>query len=443
MATLTHTSQLTDGSEVTITVATKKITLNIAGNLTTDGVTMQCLYSWLKERWAASATYVKYPFPMTAITSEQFELINGWDLYNNSSKQLIRTGGWALKDPATGLSQEEWAGIITLGSLGGTDQVYYTQTSNATSGTNIVLTGAVNQAVKVYGDASHDNFDYRGYMKLFCRTYQKTYATSQLSDIGVSSMTYQVYRFPLSNASDIKVTHADGTMSGAPYSGMSITWYAAPQTRSIGGVDKYFHIIINGNSGTAEQIYEYAQYQLRQATDVDTGSGTKYGKLTSSLLNFVGSDLYTLVQTEGGVFIDNYQTTDINRLHFADDSSATITFPYVAAVTLNFGSNLVADADAKYWLFFTSAYGTASAIIVQDATPANITGSISGNSSITFTFGYDSNEQGGRTKATDALVTAVAIGKSTGQFVSQTGTITRSTANSISLASALERNYAS
>ena len=62
---------------------------------------------------------------------------------------------------------------------------------------------------------------------------------------------------------------------------------------------------------------------------------------------------------------------------------------------------------------------------------------------LTFTFNYDSNVQGGRTAGTDANVTAVAIGKSTGQFVSQTGTITRSTANSISLASALERNYAS
>ena len=57
------------------------------------------------------------------------------------------------------------------------------------------------------------------------------------------------------------------------------------------------------------------------------------------------------------------------------------------------------------------------------------------------TFDYDGNVQGGRTAGTDAAITAVAIGLSTGQYVSATGTIARSTANSISLVAALERNY--
>ena len=105
-------------------------------------------------------------------------------------------------------------GFVTLGSIGSTDQIYYQQSSTG-SATNVVLTGAANQAVKIYGDATHGNFDYRSYFKCFVRTYQKLYDQSQLSAIGQSSVTYQVYSFPLGNSADLKITHADATMTTA------------------------------------------------------------------------------------------------------------------------------------------------------------------------------------------------------------------------------------
>ena len=71
-----------------------------------------------------------------------------------------------------------------------------------------------------------------------------------------------------------------------------------------------------------------------------------------------------------------------------------------------------------------------------------MTASVSGQSSVQLTFNYDGNIQGGRTAAADASITAVGIGLSTGQYVKATGTIARSTANSISLVAPLERNYA-
>jgi hypothetical protein len=88
----------------------------------------------------------------------------------------------------------------------------------------------------------------------------------------------------------------------------------------------------------------------------------------------------------------------------------------------------------------TNDYGESGAVIVQDNTAADLTGSISG-ASIPFTFAYDSNNQGGRTPATDADVTVVAIGLSTGQFVKTTATITRTAGQNISLVAPLERNY--
>ena len=69
-------------------------------------------------------------------------------------------------------------------------------------------------------------------------------------------------------------------------------------------------------------------------------------------------------------------------------------------------------------------------------------GDVSAAASVTLTFNYDGNVQGGRTAGTDADVTVVGIGLATGQYVKATGTIGRSTTNSISLVAALERNYA-
>jgi hypothetical protein len=78
---------------------------------------------------------------------------------------------------------------------------------------------------------------------------------------------------------------------------------------------------------------------------------------------------------------------------------------------------------------------------VDDASAVDIAGNVSGQASINFTFDYDGNVQGGRTAGTNADVTLVAIGLNTAQYVISTGTITRSTANTITAVSALERNY--
>lgn len=440
MAIIFDPDNLNDGTEIVIDTTAKTIRLVVAGNLTNDGVTLKCVYSKLKELWKSNNTYIKFAFPMTPITDEQFEMISGWDWFNDTTRYLIRTGGWAVKDSA-GVSLEEWAGIISLGSIGATDQPYFQQVLNGSS-TNFQLQGPVNQAVKIYGDATHGNFDYRDYMKLFVREYQKFYASAALTDIGVTDMTYQAYRFPLANAADLKITNNDTTVSGY---GISITWYAAAQQRSIGGVNRDFHVIINGNNKTAEQIYEGVQRLLRQNADIDSGAGTKNGKVTNELLQFVGDTLKTKLDSTGGTYIDNFQTADINRLVMVDDGGIERTFPYTAVLTLQFGDNLKNDADAVYRVFFTTNpagnYGTTNALLVKDDTNADMSGTVGGLSSKALTFAYDTNTQGGRTAGTNAAITVVAIGLSTGQYVKATGTIERSPSNSVSLVASLERNY--
>jgi hypothetical protein len=71
-----------------------------------------------------------------------------------------------------------------------------------------------------------------------------------------------------------------------------------------------------------------------------------------------------------------------------------------------------------------------------------IAGDVTGQSSISFTYDYDFNTQRGQpSSGTSVPVTVIGIGLDTAQYVSSTGTISRSNANVLALVAALERNY--
>ena len=446
----TNLSQLGIDGNVWIETSTLTIYLDEFGEMSMDGVSLQTLYSYLKEEWRTDPELIKFSFPMDSITSEQFEFINGWDLAKgegpsdrDTTRLLIRDGGWALRN--AGVSEEEYMNVTTLGAFDdpNSDLAYFLQDENGTSEA-IDLSGPVNQAVQIYGDATHGDFDYRSFFRIYLREQGKLFASYDLiEEQNIPALTYQRYAMPLSNAIDLKVTTTDGDIESlAPYTGMSITYHNTPVQRTIGAGTYDFSIVIDGNSGTAEQIYEFVQYQLRSSTDIDAGAGEVVGRTADALLQFVGDTLNTLFTTDGGVYIDNFQAADTNRITFRDDTNTVREFPFVAAGRINFNNNLQNSNDAIFRMFFSSGFNSAAAIIVEDADEVDIAGNISSSAFYDFTFDYDGNTQGGRTPATDADVTVVAIGTTAAQYVLATSTIGRSIQNVITLVAPLERNYA-
>ena len=436
MALITDPDDLNQGTEITIDTTAKTITLNVAGNLSNDGVTGQALYSFIKEEWKNDANLIKYEPPFEQmITPEQFEWLNDWVPANDATRNLIRTAGWREITNA-GAVEREYMGIISLGNIDSSDTPYYAFSSD-TAKTDFDFSGPINQAIQTFGDSSNGNFDKRSdTLTLYIRAQGKTYGSATSTSIGLTALNYIANRFPLAEATDTNISASDSDItSNAPYTGMSITYGAV--TRTIGGVSYNFNVVVDGNSGSTQQIYEFVQYKLRQATDIDDGAGTQVGQLEDSLMTFSGATL----TTGTGVYIDNFAVADRNDLVFTDTSGTTRTFPFISTGTIQFNANLVNDTDAIYRMFFTSGFGTGSAILVDDESGTDISGTVSGASSVSFDFDYDGNVQGGRTAGTDANVTVVAIGLNTAQYVSATGTITRSTGNSISLVSPLERNY--
>jgi len=197
--------------------------LSGVGGTTTDGVTLQAVYSFLKEEWKTAGSgfvdLIQFVFPLESITREQFEIGGAthgdFDWRDNDTRNLIRTGGWAKLDSA-GNTKQVYAGVITLGSLDTDTQVYYQQV-DSTSGTptdpsNFILTGPVNQAILVQDVDAGD--DFRTFLKIFARKKGKSYSESQISDIGVSTLESIVNRFPVSHGDDPAIVDSDGDLAG-------------------------------------------------------------------------------------------------------------------------------------------------------------------------------------------------------------------------------------
>lgn len=535
-------------SEIVIDTQNKEISLKVHGtnNLTTDGATIKAVYSKLKDAWRADAELIKYPFPMGPITDEQFEMVNDWNWNKTNTSgdtqntvELLRTGGWSVVDLATGTITEQWQGVITLGTLGSTDQVYYQQINPVTqanaASADFKLTGPVNQAVQIYSDPNADGnpvdgYSYLTFFRVFVREWEKLYAASDIAAIGVTTLTFQAYRYPLTNSTDLKITvtqanvntaldtSGDGVPDTGVYNNIEVTYlrdannnvynilgdWANATAYSIGDVVKDtgdnrwykvlvnhtsdeigsgdpsanatlygayegeyligttyypFNIIIDGDttvnaaaSGAANtsEIYTAIQYKLRFDVDIDEDvTGEVYGKTANALLSFVGDTLVTA----NGVYIESFAADDTNSITFNDGTGSAAQFPFVATLTVNFGTNLQGDQYAKYWVFYAdtdgagnNAYGTTDAILVDDNDNNDMTGSVNPawptqRASVTHTFNYDNNTQGGRTANTIANIVAVGIGLSTGQYVSANSAISRTTTNSVTLTAALERNY--
>ena len=443
MAKIVSRASLNVGTELTINETARTFTLNEAGNLVAkDGVTLQALYSKFADLWTTT-TYQDSPFPLNAIDalSGQYYFgvdaggnYNGWKPANDATRNMLRDGGWREYSSA-GVLNREYAGFVGLGAINTGAQPYYILNASDAP-TNFPFADQFNVGVQVYGDAANGDFDKRTYAKTYCREYGKKYKDSVLADTGKAATGAFLVNFLISNEDDLKIQANDAAMTGAPYDGITVSYYSTNQNRLIGGANYPFRIIVDGNGATLEQIYTKIQYLLRQNSNINTAgdAGSVTGKTAASLLSFVGDTLVTST----GVYIDNIQSADSNRIEFYDQNGVKRTNPYTAAGALSFNAALV-GAGSSYRLFFSADYGTASAVTVKNASGVDIAGIISA-SPIPFDFDYDGDTLGG-TAGTDKAVTLIGIRPGSGKFAVATGTLTRSKAISLSLVGEADRAY--
>ena len=192
---------------------TKTITITPGAGilpLASDGVTGQALYSALKILWRNNSEYIKFPFPMEAITPESFEFINGWTLANDTTRKALRTCGWAERGVSGGTITRKYMGVLSLGEIGTNDLSYYQWNTDVKA--DFTFPGQLNEAIQIFGDASNGDVNYTDIadtLKLFNRIQGKLYSQSSKAGIGVSELGYIAYRFPLSNATDLNIDASD------------------------------------------------------------------------------------------------------------------------------------------------------------------------------------------------------------------------------------------
>lgn len=372
------------------------------------GVDLQALYSFIKETWKSDSTLIKFPFPMIAITAEQYEFIEGWRLTNSSdsgledSIPLIRNGGWSEIAAGATTPTNSYMGVVTLGNINSNHRVYYS--FNSATKVDFSYDGPVNEPVKIFTDGGDDFRDVADTFAVFIRSAPEdigggvingyTYDKSDKTAIGVSALTNQVFRFPLAEAVDPDLVTLDTSINSggsglpdtAPYNDIDIDYYQLTQQINIGGTNRDFGVIIDANDDDADsnatkaQIYTTIQYLLRQSVDIkgadSTETDAKIGNISDVLLRFVGPNLKTIAQTTAnapsggvGVAIEDYVAGEVNNLQFIDNTGTERAFPFKEIVTLSFNNNVIEDANANFFLFYNTNssgnFGSSNAQLVQ------------------------------------------------------------------------------
>ena len=547
MAKIVDPDNIARTTDVVYDTTAKTIQILITGAITDDspgktsGVTGQCIYSLTKELWKSEADLNKFKFPIKMIYAASFQLINGWSFADQQSMDVIRDAGF--QDI---INTDDYSCIISLGAIDTTPTAGAPYYANKVGFAEVVNTFDKNLELNeniLIDDGTTDNSDY---LKLFLREYSKLYAEYDLHfEQGLTNISYEAYKLPLSNGNDSKIVNDDTFVSGLndPYQNMTIdfingqlyetasltgsltgdgiyavddvvqdgdgrwarctatgtaitaiqsyasfggtsTWEAFPGEKQVGTLYYAFNRlvddIVSATKPTVSQAHTFCQWSLRQATDINDNVnadafGIVNGNVAIPLTAFIGDQLYT----NPGVYIDNTHADDNSNITYQDitvtaaDQGATggvdpVTFvpvlsternnPFFSSFTLVFSDNLLTEGDGdgtatQFRMYFTNDsaadtpagndFDTAGAIVVEDATPANITGNITtAGTPYTYQYAYDTNIQRGVGSAgKDAPVTVSFQGLDGSEISTAEFTITRSTGLTFTCNTPDELNY--
>lgn len=214
--------------------------------------------------------------------------------------------------------------------------------------------------------------------------FGKTFGAANLASAGATVLGNLVFKFPLGNATDLKIAETDANIdANTPYTGMSLTVH--PTAQSLGGSGELvggpynFGFTLAANGGTSQQLYEWLQRQLRKSTDIDADASTAIGRAIDGLARFVGDNFTAGIDGSGnfptnpqgggsGVFISNLSAVSKNTTTMVDNTGATRSYPIGTPVVLDFNQTLIGDSASKFTLFFDRTIRwTVSDLVINSA----------------------------------------------------------------------------
>jgi hypothetical protein len=320
--------------------------------------------------------------------------------------QATLTEGYDFNDTGDTIDRNDGGSFITDGYKVGSLVIVENAETSADNGTYrctavaaaVLTVENLDGSAVTFSDTSDDNtatltLDNRFAFALKLRprdddTFGKSFAQQGLADALATQLSNRAFIFGLGTVVDLNISETDANIdANTPYTGMSITFYATPQSLgggSLVGGAQNFGIVIDGNNGTTTEIYEWTQRQLRKFTDIDADADTAIGRAIDGLLRFNGSvlefgsvdgGLSFPTNPDGGgsgVYCLNVNAVNANDVAFFDNTGTLRTNEETIAVTLDFNDILIDDTIAEADLFFDRTIRTSVAdLVVTAGTGAN------------------------------------------------------------------------
>ena len=218
----------------------------------TFGPTVQAVFSLMIDSFISETSLRNTAFNIEMDGVNSLYLTNDAEGATDASIENMTRGGVGYID-SSGTETAEWFGVLSIGdnTTGATGE--YQQIDGSTTA-DARTTGDFDEIIKMYGDASHGNFDYRGHavFKYQINGYYQS-RVDVLDLFGISTLSPTLYVLPMSPA-------ATGVTTGDPSISITITDHtAAPIT--VGGKSFDYEIVDNGTN-SAEDILREINYNL-------------------------------------------------------------------------------------------------------------------------------------------------------------------------------------
>lgn len=381
------------------------------------GITMGAIYAFERQERRIDENLREFDFYFTG----SFKFAGAYEIVNSrkfadTDRVKIRASGW-IERAIDGGVDRIYFGARSLGNIDSGSAPYY-QLADFGPTTDFAKVGPIDEAVQVYGDTGNvpidsdtSDFDTRTYMALKVRTFGNNYDKKELADSGITEMGGYGAGFAIGES--VHLTTGSYALADvytapiSPWTGMALTKLAAGSEQVETGFNEadgtFAWILSNSVPGSLNQCVAYLDALAQADADIDSGAETDTtGREVNTWYSYnAGGQIVTTSGADSlGLFIENVPTSDQQSIVFTDDAGSTKTYPFNVEVQVTVGSNAAADSNAWYHAYYEDGadatdFNTADAITVYDADTTDVKGSVSGQTVITFSYAYDSNDQAG------------------------------------------------
>ncbi|MAF43444.1 MAG: hypothetical protein CMI54_04645 [Parcubacteria group bacterium] len=314
-------SPLTYGVDIDYDRATKLLSLNTAATVVEQ-------YSALIDAFISETSLYNTDFDFQMNGKQSLFLIEDAEYDSDTDAERSTRGGIRYVDSG-GVATAEWFGALSTSSIDVSAFQARYQLQIGTGTTNTQALGDVDEVIKVYGDATHGNFDYRSVSPRFKMQPNGYYqGDADIHSVyGITTTEPILYVFALSPVEISNFTLGDPGITGVAFT----NYGASPITRET--LD-WGASILDSNTNSGEDIQRWWNWNISQG-------GTFQSEDTFNLPNFIFGAPYQTLRGEvigsagttlRGLWVE--RTGDVPHPDFYQQESDDGTF-YVLPVSAN------------------------------------------------------------------------------------------------------------